>query len=146
MKNKPAILYYSLASLFWLLLWQVAAKQIGKELFLPAPIQVFTVLVTELLPSKSCALFLSPHWRRFSVRLSCRGIFGCGLPLLRACKNTSLASHQGNQSCPCGFLCYIDTALDGLFHVGCFYSLFDGASYFVPAHSDSTLTDRSKTA
>lgn len=53
MKIKPAILYYSLASLFWLLLWQVAAKQIGKELFLPTPIQVFTVLVTELLPSKS---------------------------------------------------------------------------------------------
>ncbi len=53
MKNKPALLYYSLAALFWLLLWQAAAKQIGKELFLPAPAQVFGVLMTELLPAKS---------------------------------------------------------------------------------------------
>ncbi len=53
MKNKPAILYYSLAALFWLLLWQAAAMQIGKELFLPAPVQVFTVLFTELFPSRS---------------------------------------------------------------------------------------------
>ncbi len=55
MKNKPAILYYSL----WLLCFGCCCGRrqpckSEKELFLPAPVQVFfTVLFTELFPSRS---------------------------------------------------------------------------------------------
>lgn len=55
MKNKKnragSLQYYLLAAVFWLAVWQIAAMRIDRELFLPSPLKVWSVLCGELLPS-----------------------------------------------------------------------------------------------
>lgn len=55
MKNKKnrvgGSLYYLLAVVFWVAVWQIAAMHIDKELFLPSPLRVWSVLRKELIPS-----------------------------------------------------------------------------------------------
>ena len=48
---KKAVLYL-LSILLWMVLWQIAAVKLSKELFLPTPIKVFSVLLKDMIPSK----------------------------------------------------------------------------------------------
>lgn len=49
--KKKKTICRTVAVILWLLIWHIAAKYIGKEVFLPSPGNVFWVLITELLPS-----------------------------------------------------------------------------------------------
>lgn len=53
LKTRKDILLYFLSILFWLVLWQVTAIKLDKELFLPTPSQVILVFWKNLLFSKN---------------------------------------------------------------------------------------------
>lgn len=46
------ILIYVFSILMWGIIWQIVSTSVNKEIFLPAPIKVFNILFTELIPSK----------------------------------------------------------------------------------------------
>ncbi len=50
-KHLPKSIKYLFSIVVWLLIWQIAARKIGMELFLPAPQKVLEVLWTQLLVS-----------------------------------------------------------------------------------------------
>ncbi|MBQ9700388.1 MAG: ABC transporter permease subunit [Lachnospiraceae bacterium] len=68
------------STLIWLCIWQFAAMAIDKEIFLPTPVKVITVLVRDLLPSNEfwCSVLAS-------ISHICLGFFlGCAFGILLA--------------------------------------------------------------
>ena len=57
-KNLIKFFGYTLSIVFWIIVWHIAAISIDKEIFLPTPGKVFSVLINELLPSETFKLSL----------------------------------------------------------------------------------------
>lgn len=73
-KNIIKLAAYGASIIVWIAIWHIAAIYIDKELFLPTPGKVFTVLYKDLLPSKE---FYASLWN--SLFHICKGFFIGGI-------------------------------------------------------------------
>lgn len=75
------VLCYLLSILIWILLWQIVATNLAKEIFLPTPGKVMTVLTKDLLPSRTFWLSI----RTSFVHIATGYFTGAALGIVLAC-------------------------------------------------------------
>lgn len=81
-KNLINLSLYGISIIFWIVVWHVLAVSIDKEVFLPTPGKVFSVLINDLLPSATFRLSVASTLKNITLGFTIGMAFGLILAVL----------------------------------------------------------------
>ena len=77
-----SLLAYTISILIWICIWHIVATAIDNELFLPTPIKVFNVLISDMLPSENFRTILFTSFAHICTGFFIGGITGILLAVI----------------------------------------------------------------